>query len=408
MKALEAIANVANKIIMLIMIIVAAVMFMFSLYVLYDVFYTNRNAFTSYDLLQYRPQIDDAEPEKNIEGFEELKSINPDTVGWLEIFDTNISYPIVQGENDLEYAGKDIYGYSSLTGSIYLASENDSDFNDWYNLIYGHHMDNGAMFGDIEKYRDEDYFYSHQKGVLQTPDGNFDLTIVACVITDSYENIVYGDISKDTSQYEELHDFVKDNSVLLDNSHDSSKLGENTKIFALSTCEGASTNGRIVLIVDAQPLKGEIQRPVKEKEKPPVLTVIGHISDESHWAFLNFVCVLVTVLILFPLLFLRKKYRQLSYSKRKAKELKDSEDEHDKEIRRDLRRFVTKMRVGILLELIISASAVIIFLLTENITKSVVIRDKWTGLMILTAYLALLADFICFRYRGERPEEQEK
>ncbi len=27
---------------------------------------------------------------------------------------------------------------------------------------------------------------------------------------------------------------------------------------------------------------------------------------------------------------------------------------------------------------------------------------------ILTAYLALLADFICFRYRGERPEEQEK
>ena len=139
-----------------------------------------------------------------------------------------------------------------------------------------------------------------------------------------------------------------------------------------------------------------------------MLTVIGHISDESHWAFLNLVCVLVTVLILFPLLFLRKKYRQLSYSKRKAKELKDSEDEHDKEIRRDLRRFVTKMRVGILFELIISAAAVIIFLLTENITKSVVIRDKWTGLMILTADLALLADFICFRYRGERPEEQEK
>ena len=255
MKVVEPIVKIANKIIMLIMIIFASIMFLFSLYVLYDVFYTNRNAFTSYDLLQYRPKIEETESDNNIGSFEELKRINP-------------------------------------------------DFNDWYNLIYGHHMDNGAMFGDIDKYRDKDFFNSHQKGVLQTP----------------------------------------------------------------------------------------------------VLTVLGHISDEHHWAFLNLVCVIITVLILCPLLFLRKKYRQLPYSKRKAKELKDYEIQHDQKIRRDLRRFVMKMRIGIILEILIATAAVIMFLLTENITKSVVIRDKWTGIMILTAYLALLADYICFRYRGERPE----
>ena len=405
MKVIEQIAKIANKLLMLFIIIFASILFLFSLYVLYDVFYTNINAFTSYDLLQYRPKTVADDSGGYPESFEELKKINPDTVGWLEIFDTNICYPIVQGKNDLEYAEKDIYGYSSLTGSIYLASENDSNFNDWYNLIYGHHMENGAMFGDIDKYRDKDFFYSHQKGVLQTPDGNYDLTIVACVVTNSYESIVYGSMTKDSSEYSELHDYILENSIMLDESRDKSELNDDTKIFAFSTCAGANTNGRIVLIVDAQPLEGEIAYPLKETEKPPVLTVLGHISDGHHWAFLNLVCVLLTALILFPLLFLRKKYRQIPYSKRKAKELKDSNVEQDRKIYRDLRRFVTKMRIGIILEILLAVSAVIMFLMTENITKSVVIRDKWTGLMILIAYLALLADFICFRYRGERPED---
>lgn len=384
------------------MICFAFVLMLLSLYVLYDIFYTNRNAFTSYDLLQYRPELTDTE--ENTQSFAELQRINPDTVGWLEIFDTNICYPIVQGKDDLEYAGKDIYGYSSLTGSIYLASDNSRDFNDWYNLIYGHHMDNGAMFGDIDKYRDEDYFYSHQKGVLQTPDGNFDLTVVACVITNSYENIIYSVMSKDEAEYAALHDYIINNSILYDPEHDSTELNENAKLFAFSTCEGASTNGRIVLIVDAEPLTGEIQRPEKEEEKPPVLTALGHISDEQHWAFLNLVCVLLTVLILFPVLQLRTKYRQLRYSKQKIRELKDSVESPAVQICRNLRSFIRKMRVGFLLELLLAAAAIVIFLLTENITKSVVIRDKWTGLMILIAYLALLADYICFRYRGKRPE----
>lgn len=402
MRIAEIIAKIANKILMICMICFAFVLMLLSLYVLYDIFYTNRNAFTSYDLLQYRPELTDTE--ENAQSFAELQRINPDTVGWLEIFDTNICYPIVQGKDDLEYAGKDIYGYSSLTGSIYLASGNSRDFNDWYNLIYGHHMDNGAMFGDIDKYRDEDYFYSHQKGVLQTPDGNFDLTVVACVITNSYENIIYSVMSKDEAEYAALHDFIINNSILYDPEHDSTELNENAKLFAFSTCEGASTNGRIVLLVDAEPLTGEIQRPEKEEEKPPVLTALGHISDEQHWAFLNLVCVLLTVLILFPVLQLRTKYRQLRYSKQKIRELKDSVESPAVQICRNLRSFIRKMRVGFLLELLLAAAAIVIFLLTENITKSVVIRDKWTGLMILIAYLALLADYICFRYRGKRPE----
>ena len=368
MKIAEQIARIANKILMICTVGAALLLFVFSMYVLYDTFYTNRNAFTSYDLLQYRPKAT-AAAEDGKESFAELQRINPDTVGWLEFYDTNISYPVVQGRDDLEYAGKDIYGYNSLTGSIYLASENESDFNDWYNLIYGHHMDNGAMFGDIDKYRDPDYFYTHQKGILQTPDGNYELTVIACVVTDSYESIIYSVASKDISQYPELHDYIENNSLQFDAEHDRRELGG----------------------------------PEPEPEPPVILKAIGHLSEEQHWAFLNLICALLTVLILLPLFFLRRKYRQMRYAKRKAKEL-DEEPSAEK-ICKDLRKFVRKMRVGVILELLLAAAAVIVFLLTENIMKPVVIRDSWTWLMLLIAYLALLADFICFRYRGRRPEE---
>ena len=413
MKILESAAKIANKILMIFVIITSLILFMFSVYVLYDVFYTGRNAYISYDLLQYRPDV----TETNKDGkpdFEELKKINPDTVGWVEIYDTNICYPIVQGQDDLEYAGKDIYGYNSLTGSIYLSSKNQSAFNDWYNLIYGHHMDNGAMFGDIDKYRDKNFFYSHQKGILQTLDGNYELTITACVLTNSYEDVIYTVGSKDESQYGELHDYITENSVMLDDGSDVKQLGDSTKILALSTCEGASTNGRLVLFADAKKVDGPIKRPMPADDPSKInLQAVGHLSNESHWAFLNLICVLLTFLIWLPFFFLRRKYRQLKYAKRTSSdidgildkqkdELTDEENERFSDYSKKLKRFRRKIHLGIIAEFLITVAAVIVFLFTENITKPMVIRDKWTWLMLLIGYLSLLIDYLCFRYRGKR------
>ena len=418
MKVLEFAAKIANKILMVLVIIFSLILFMFSVYVLYDVFYTEKNAFISYDLLQYRPEINSTDPDGKPD-FEDLIRLNPDTVGWLEIYDTNICYPIVQGRDDLEYAGKDIYGYNSLTGSIYLSSENQSAFNDWYNLIYGHHMDNGAMFGDIEKYRDKNYFYSHQKGILQTINGNYELTITACVLTNSYEDVIYTVGSKEESNYGELHEYIREHSVLLDEASDIPELGDSTKILAFSTCEGASTNGRLVLFAEAEKADGPITKPETKRAEKPMLQVIGRLSNESHWAFLNLICVLLTFLIMLPLFFLRIKYRQLRYAKHTSADLDDILDEQKAQLTDDenerfgdysrmLKRFRNKIRIGILAEFLLTAAAVIIFLLTENLTKPMVIRDRWTWLMLLIAYTALLADFLCFRYRGRRVTQPDQ
>lgn len=418
MKILENIAKLANRLLMILVIVCSLVLFVYSLYVLYDVFYTGKNAFISYDLLQYRPKVSSAEEDSRT-SFEELLRLNPDTVGWVEIYGTNICYPIVQGRDDLEYAGKDIYGYSSLTGSIYLASENGSSFGDRYNLIYGHHMDNGAMFGDIEKYRDQNFYNAHRKGLLQTLDGNYELTITACVLTNSYEDIIYSVAPKDSDDYEKLQQYIQENAVLYNEEEKTETPDDTTKLLAFSTCEAASTNGRLVLFADAKKIEGPVSLPETEPVQPnKLMQAIGHVSGESSWAFLNLVCVLLTLLIFLPVLFLKRKYRQFGYARRtvdqisRALEQKDgtlSPDERSaiSETAEGLKKLTRKMRIGIAAELLLTVCAVAVFLLTENITKPMVIRDRWTGYMLLIAYLALFADFLFFRYRGRRLSQAE-
>ena len=46
--------------------------------------------------------------------------------------------------------------------------------------------------------------------------------------------------------------------------------------------------------------------------------------------------------------------------------------------------------------------AAVLFLLTQDLQGRMVIEDRWTGVMLLVEAAALLTDFICLRYRGER------
>ena len=124
MKWLNYAAAAANRVLMLFCAVMAFLLFSYGLYVLCDIFYINRTSFSSYDMLQYRPAIVQPGKDDEPDGFEKLRAINPDTVGWLEIFGTNINYPVLQGADDLEYLNKDIYGNTTLSGSIYLATDN--------------------------------------------------------------------------------------------------------------------------------------------------------------------------------------------------------------------------------------------------------------------------------------------
>ena len=240
--------KIGNGMVSLLSGLLAAVMILYSGYVLYDNFSTEYRAYSSaWDLLKYKPAVmNSGEPGK---GAEILTAINKDYRAWLTVYDTTIDYPVVQGANDLYYATHDIYRNVSLTGAIYLAAGNSRDFSDSYNLLYGHHMDNGAMFGSLDRYRDSDYFYGHQQGIIITESGDYDVTLFAVAGTDAYESRIYsaGNRAEDVIAFltgDRDGDAGIGTSVLI---YDEKAAQGTKRIIALSTCADVNTNGRLVV-----------------------------------------------------------------------------------------------------------------------------------------------------------------
>lgn len=229
--------------------LLAAALILYSCYVLYDSYSTQYKAYSStWDLLKYKPEImqNGAAPS---DGKDTLALVTKDYRAWLTVDDTTIDYPVVQGEDDLYYASHDVYGNSSLTGAIYLAAGNSRNFGDSYNIVYGHHMDNGAMFGSLDNYKDPEYAKSHSTGIIVSESGIYDVEVFAVVSTDAYEDMIYlpGNRKDDVIGFltgpRDLDKGIG-TKVLYYNKEIAKGA---TKVVALSTCDGIATNARLVV-----------------------------------------------------------------------------------------------------------------------------------------------------------------
>lgn len=214
-------------------------MLLYGGYSLWDTAMVFNGAFLSSDLLQFKPAA--GNPDSN-PTLAELQAINPDVCAWLTIDDTHIDYPVVIGETDMEYVNKDVYGDFALSGSIFLDSDNARDISDSYTLVYGHHMDNGAMFGDVVEFVNTDYFESHQTGTLYLPDATYAIEIFACVQVDAFDSMIYDPLAQQ-GDVSELLNYLDETAV------QSRYIGvqPSDKVIGLSTCAEAETNGRVVI-----------------------------------------------------------------------------------------------------------------------------------------------------------------
>lgn len=123
--------------------------------------------------------------------FATLLAINPDTVAWLAIDGTSIEDPVVQGKDNFEYLDKGFDGDFYAGGTLFLDAANTRDLSDRYNIIHGHHMAGDEMFGCLERYLDESWFWEHRSGELRTPNREYDLQLIAAGIYNAYDSEVY-------------------------------------------------------------------------------------------------------------------------------------------------------------------------------------------------------------------------
>ena len=246
MEAAAKCARIGNRIINCLVALLILLMLLYGGYSLWDTAMAFRGAFASNELLQFKP----AESAEDNLSLTQLQAINPDVRGWITVDDTHIDYPVVQGETDMDYVNQDVYGEFSLSGSIFLDNDNSPDFSDSYNLLYGHHMENGAMFGDLAQFLNEDYFEAHQTGTLYALSATWRITVFACIETDAFDEVVFTPAAQANGDVGPLLEHIQEKAVQYRDIGVTSK----DSIIGLSTCAQAATNGRVILYGRLEPV----------------------------------------------------------------------------------------------------------------------------------------------------------
>ncbi len=103
------------------------------------------------ELFAQYPQIEF--PENMNLKYSYLYALNQDLVGWLNIPGTNLDVQVVQGSDNDYYLRRDFYGKSNRYGCPYMDYKNDPKYLDDNTIIYGHHMTDGLIFSNLDKYK---------------------------------------------------------------------------------------------------------------------------------------------------------------------------------------------------------------------------------------------------------------
>ena len=175
--------------------------------------------------------------------FDTLKKENPDTIGWIHIPDTKISYPIVQGKDNETYLHQTYEGNYNFAGTLFIDYENSSDFNDCNTLVYGHNMKNGSMFGHLKKFAEDQNVYNKSKYFwILTPDKNYRYEIISAYTT-GVDSDTYTLFKGPGEEFQRYLETIKGYSEI---STDPGELTIKDKIVTLSTCTGNESTRFVV------------------------------------------------------------------------------------------------------------------------------------------------------------------
>ena len=84
--------------------------------------------------------------------------------GWKEL------YLAEMDEDEIDFAyWQGIYQDENIFGAVFIEKSNLSDFTNPNTIIYGHHMTDGSMFGELTKFEEPEFFEGHQEFAVYLP-----------------------------------------------------------------------------------------------------------------------------------------------------------------------------------------------------------------------------------------------
>ena len=178
-----------------------------------------------------------------IEKVKGLQALNKDTFGWIYVASTNISYPIMQGEDNDFYLSHNFNKSYQFSGSIFMDYRNSRDIEQNRNLIiYGHNMSDNTMFRQLLLVRDRESVFQQGYIEITTASGVYVYDIFSIYRTSPYYRYIQTDFENDDEWYNFLLEIQSKSMYRKD-----VKLTPESKIVTLSTCTNTPDDFRLAI-----------------------------------------------------------------------------------------------------------------------------------------------------------------
>lgn len=175
--------------------------------------------------------------------FNSLKKKNPDTIGYINVNNTNINYIVVKGQDNNYYLNHNYDKKWNKAGWIFADYHNKFDETDKNIIIYGHNMKDGSMFETLKDVLTKDWYTNTNNHVITliTEKGTYHYQVFSTYSIDPEDYYINTKFYTEDSFYEFLKTLEK-RSIYDYNI----ELKRDDKILTLSSCLGDGSK-RVVL-----------------------------------------------------------------------------------------------------------------------------------------------------------------
>ena len=162
-----------------------------------------------------------------------LKEKNGDTVGWINVNNTNINYPYVQGKDNNYYLTHSFDKKYNEAGWVFLDYRNNKTLSNKNNILYAHSRLDKTMFGSLSKTLKSNWYNNKDNHIIrlstETQTTMWQIFSVYKIPEATY--YITTDFSSD-NDYQKFLNTIKERSIHNFNTN----LTTDDKILTLSTC----------------------------------------------------------------------------------------------------------------------------------------------------------------------------
>ncbi len=177
-----------------------------------------------------------------LEKFKSLLEQNKDVVGWINLPNTKIDYPVAQSNDNDYYLHRNLDKKKYEPGTIFMDFRNDTFFEDRHSILYGHNMKNGSMFATLKLYKKEDFYNANRIFTYTTLYDETQWEVFAAYVSPPTLDLITTDFKDDQAFLDYIAIRQKQSKYAAD-----IKILPTDKILTLITCSYEFNDARFVI-----------------------------------------------------------------------------------------------------------------------------------------------------------------